>query len=300
MSAPILIVGVTGQVGGALTEVLGAERVTGTARDAPEGVRPLDLDDVAQRDGLASDVIATARPAWLVIAAGWTWVDGCEDDPDKAMRINRDAPARLAAATRAKGGRTVYYSTEYVFDGAAGPYDESAATNPLSAYGKSKLEGELAVLEADPDALILRTTVVYGPEGKGKNFAYRLAASLGKGETIQVPADQISSPTYNRDLAAATVGLMERGASGVFNATGAEVLDRAALSRRIAVALGHDPALIEPVVTADLNQRAARPLKAGLLVDKLRAALPDLRLRTVEQAVADWLERPRGKAWPGD
>lgn len=325
-----LIIGCTGQVGGALVEALGADRVFGTSRtgEAPpalgaqggdsagRGAAPrrlesadpcapsashtvarLDLEELAKNPELAEPLFAEPR-TWVFIAAGWTWVDGCEDDPDKARRVNRDAPAVLAAMARASGAQTVYYSTEYVFDGMGGPYDEDDEPSPLGVYAESKLEGEQAVLGEDPDALILRTTVVYGPESKGKNFAYRLATTLKAGELIQVPSDQISSPTYNRDLAAATIGLLEQKAKGVWNVTGAEVIDRLELSRRIAEALDLDPSLIEGIDTASLNQKARRPLQAGMNVDKLRAALPDLKLHTVEEAVADWLANPRGKAWP--
>ena len=250
-----LIVGSTGQVGGALVECLGAERVFGTSQTGePPADHRLDLEELAKDPDLAEPLFAEPRK-WVFIAAGWTWVDGCEDDPQKAMRINRDAPAVLAAVAHASGAQTVYYSTEYVFDGSSGPYDEEDEPSPLGVYAESKLEGEEAVLREDPDALILRTTVVYGPERKGKNFAYRLASTLKAGDTIQVPSDQISSPTYNRDLAAATIGLLEQQAKGIWNVTGAEVMDRLELSRRIAAALDLDPSLIAEA-TAALNLEA--------------------------------------------
>jgi dTDP-4-dehydrorhamnose reductase len=175
-----------------------------------------------------------------------------------------------------------------VFDGRGGPYDEERPLHPLSAYGRSKAEGEAAVREADPTALVVRTTVVYGPEAHGRNFAYQLATRLGRGEPMPVPADQVSSPTYNRDLAAALVRLLDGGVSGVLNVAGPEVVDRADFARRLAVAMGLDPSLVVPRTTAELGQVAPRPLDAGLDVTRLRALLPDLPLRGPEEALAHW------------
>jgi dTDP-4-dehydrorhamnose reductase len=232
--------------------------------------------------------VARAAPEAVVVAAGMTWVDGCERRPEVAATVNRDGPAALARAAAAAGARTVYLSTEYVFDGTDGPYDEDRPLRPLSAYGRSKAEGEAAVREADPAALVVRTTVVYGPEAHGRNFAYQLAARLGRREAMTVPADQVSSPTYNRDLAAALVGLIDAGTTGVVNVAGPEVLDRAAFARRLAAAMGLDPGLVVPRTTAELGQEAPRPLDAGLEVGRLRRLLPDLPLRGPEEAVAHW------------
>jgi dTDP-4-dehydrorhamnose reductase len=105
---------------------------------------------------------------------------------------------------------------------------------------------------------------------------------------MPVPADQVSSPTYNCDLAAAVVRLLDAGVAGVVNVAGPEVLDRAAFARRLAAAMGLDPGLVVPRTTADLGQVAPRPLDAGLDVGRLRSLLPDLPLRGPEEAVAHW------------
>ena len=142
--------------------------------------------------------------------------------------MNNAGPAVVAAAAAKVGARTVWYSTDYVFDGgykqsaAKGPYSEADPVAPLNVYGSSKLEGERALLAADPTALAIRTNVVYGPEGVGKNFVYQLARKLAAGEAMNVPSDQVNTPTYNRDLAAATKMLLESGASGLFNIGGSE------------------------------------------------------------------------------
>src|SRR5207249_9072978 len=102
-----------------------------------------------------------------------------------------------------RGAVFVFFSTEYVFDGRAGPYAEDDPVAPLSVYGRSKLDGERAVMAANVRSLVVRTTVVDGEERQGKNFIYQLPVRAAAGETSKVPADQRSSPTFNVDLATA-------------------------------------------------------------------------------------------------
>jgi len=298
----MLVIGASGQVGGALNERFGSGGAfVGTYRSegaAQTAGRVLDLAEVVARPVLAESLLDEVRPEVVVIAGAMTYVDGCEESGELAMRINRDAPAVIARVAHASGARTVFFSSEYVFDGESGPYSEEDAPNPLSVYGRSKLEGEAAVLAADPQALVLRTTVVYGPEEQGKNSAYRLASLLNSGKTLLAAQDQISSPTYNRDLAEALAGLLEIGAAGIFNMVGPEVMNRLVFARRLAGAAGLDARLIEGVDTASLNQCAPRPLNAGLKIEKLRATLPVLHLHSVEEAAKDWMANPRGKPWP--
>ncbi len=299
MTRPALIIGIAGQLGGALARRLGGD-VVGTAyRTEAPGALPFDLAEAARHPEVARDLLEHVRPRAVFIAAGFTWVDGCEREPERAELANRDGPAAVAAAARAVGARTIHYSTEYVFDGAAGPYGEADPARPLSVYGRSKLAGEEAVLAEDPRALVIRTTVVYGPEQQGKNFAYQVARELRAGRRMRVPDDQVSTPTYNPDLADASARLVEVGAEGVFHVVGAELLDRATLGRRLAAAVGLDPSAIEPVPTAALGQTAPRPLNAGLTIERVQGALPGWEPRGLEEAVAHWRQHGVGLPWPG-
>ena len=267
-----LVIGASGQVGAALAARLRARghTVVGTHGRVPQAdTKPLDLTDTDATARLIDEI----APDWVFCPAGLTFVDYCEERPDEAFRVNRDAPASAARAAAARGAGFVYYSTEYVFDGTAGPYAEDDAVGPVSVYGASKLEGERGVMGANPRALVLRTTVVYGPEPQGKNAVYQLLRRLRAGERMRVPADQVTSPTYNVDLAAATVELVERGAGGIFHVAGETVVDRYAFARQACEVFGLDASLIEPVTTAALAQRAARPLQAGLRVDRVRAVI---------------------------
>ena len=229
------------------------------------GTVPLAVTDTHATAALVADGDA------VFFAAAYTHVDGCEDDPARAFAVNRDAPAAAARVAAQRRAPFVFYSTEYVFDGTAGPYGEADAVRPLSAYGRSKLEGERAVLAAHPGALVIRTTVVYGFDAQEKNFVYQVLRRGRAGERMRVPADQRSSPTYVDDLVEASLTLVDKQAHGVVHVVGPEVVDRHAVAREVCRAFALDPGFLEPVTTASLGQKAPRPLTAGLRVDRVSA-----------------------------
>jgi dTDP-4-dehydrorhamnose reductase len=267
-----LVIGASGQVGAALMQALRARghEAVGTYGSHPApGLQPLDLRNPAAVERAVSE----ARPRWVFCPAGLTHVDYCEDHPEEAMAINRDGPVAAARAAARAGAGFVFYSTEYVFDGQRGPYAEDDRANPLSVYGRSKWEGERAVLEALPGALVVRTTVVYGPDPQEKNFVYQTIRRSRAGEEMRIPADQLSSPTYNADLAEASVELCERGLAGVYHLAGETILDRFAFARLVCQVFELDPGRLTPVPTAALGQKAQRPLKAGLRIGKARGVL---------------------------
>ena len=232
----------------------------------------LTLNNCAVTDSTATARLIEGSEADAVFfAAAYSHVDGCEDDPARAFALNRDAPAAAAAVAARRQAAFVFYSTEYVFDGAAGPYGEDDPVRPLSVYGRSKLEGEQAVLAAHPGALVIRTTVVYGYDAQQKNFVYQVLKRARAGERITVPADQRSSPTYLEDLAGVSVVLVDKRLNGVYNVVGPEVMDRAAFAREVCRVFGLDAGLVDGVTTASLKQKAPRPLAAGLRIDRLRS-----------------------------
>jgi dTDP-4-dehydrorhamnose reductase len=280
-----LVIGASGQVGAALAARL-AERghnVVGTHHRVPQPqTRLLDVTDAAATERLVAEV----EPDWVFCPAALTHVDYCEDHAEETFAINRDAPATAAGAAAKLGAGFVYFSTEYVFDGTAGPYDEDDPPAPLSVYGLSKLEGEQRVQEENPRAVIVRTTVAYGPEPQGKNFVYQVLRRARAGEPIRVPSDQVSSPTYNVDLAAATVELIERDFHGVIHVAGPALLDRHTFALEVCSVFGLDAGLVRPVETAALGQRARRPLRAGLAIDRARLVLRT-PLRGPREALTD-------------
>jgi dTDP-4-dehydrorhamnose reductase len=283
-----LVVGASGQVGTQMLTALG-ERAIATSRVAREGWLKLDVADLAEAAHAAELLDAHALDA-IYCVGGMTWVDGCEADPELAHRTNARGPGVLAAYARQRGLPYVFFSTDYVFDGTkehSGPYGEDAPVNPLSVYGRTKLEGEQRVLQAYPEALVLRTTWVYGADPRQKNFLYSLMRGLTARQAMKVPLDQVSTPTYNRDLVRVALGLVEARAAGVFHVAGPELMGRLEFAQQMARELELDASLLEGVTTAELKQPAARPLDSGLSTSRLAAQHPQLRMRTLADALED-------------
>ena len=284
----VLVLGASGQVGHVLMRI-GKERghsMAGTYRSHQ-------LPDLVQLDLLDSDatraVIADARPDWVIDCACWPWVDGNENDPDKAQKENVDTVAVGAAAAAASGANWCYLSTSYVFDGQHGtPYEESGSVAPISVYGRTKAQAEeVSRVHFGDEALIIRTIVVWGPDPQRKNFAYQLIGSALEEKSIRVPSDQLGNPTYGPDLARVILQLIERSAGGTWNVAGPEPeLDRVAFARLLCERLGLDDSVIEPATTAQLGQVARRPLNGALATDKLARA--GLSLRGTAEALEDW------------
>jgi dTDP-4-dehydrorhamnose reductase len=200
-------------------------------------------------------------------------VDYCETHPAEAFAANLHGPLVAAKAAARAGAGFVYYSSDYVFDGVDGPYREDALPRPLGVYGQSKWEGEQAVLGALERVLVVRTSVVYGPERQGKNSAYQLIGACRSGKGFRPAVDQRASPSYNPDVAAATVECCERELRGTWHLAGADVLDRMAYALLVCRVFDLDASCLTPATTAQLGQKAARPLNGGLRIDKAQAQL---------------------------
>ncbi len=282
-----LVIGASGQIGGWLVQALGrrGHEATGTYRTVPvAGLVRFDGRD----SGEASTLLDAIRPDVVFYPAGFGYLDGCEREPDRAREFNVAQPLAMARSSADRGARFVYYSSDYVFSGERCPNSEDDPTGPLNVYGRSKVDAETGLLAALGDrSLVIRTSWVFGPERQGKNFAYQVVARLGRGETITVPADLVSNPTYAPDLAEASVRLAELGISGVIHAAGPEVMDRPAFAREIAAGFGLDPDLVESRAMTDLGFETPRPSRSGLATDRLESLLPGL-LRPLSAAVADF------------
>ena len=268
-----LVIGAPGQVGGALMRALEqrGHPAHGTYHTRPvAGMAQLDVADATA----VSELLTTERPDVVFLTGALTAVDYCEDHPDEAHRTNVEGPRSAARAARAVGATLVHYSTEYVFDGQHGPYGEDDPISPMGVYAHSKAEGEQAVRDELADHLILRTTVVFNWDLDSKNFAMQVWQRLSNGEAMRVPSDQIGNPTLADFLAEASVELVEKGVRGeTVNVVGRDRVPRTEFAVRLARRLGLDPALIQPITTPELHQRAPRPLNAGLKTEKLAALL---------------------------
>jgi dTDP-4-dehydrorhamnose reductase len=209
----------------------------------------------------------------IFLTAALTHVDLCEENPEKAIKINVEGPRLIAGEAARLGVKLVFFSTDYIFDGEAGPYDENAMPRPLNVYGQTKLDAEEAIKGTVEDSLIIRTTVVYGWEPDSKNFAMQVYQRVRAGEQFTVPSDQVSNPTLVEYLAQVTVQLALLEVKGIVNVVGKDLVTRAEFAGALVRTFGGNPPLVVPVLTAKLRQKARRPLKGGLRTNKVAELL---------------------------
>jgi dTDP-4-dehydrorhamnose reductase len=261
-----LIVGASGQVGYHLA--LAAERRglpwSGTFHaNARPGLQALDLCDPVA----VMQLVRAVKPAYVLAPAAVANVDRCELHARTAYEVNVLGTGRLVEAANEVGAVIVYFSSDYIFDGMDGPYEEHAPANPISQYGLQKLSAEHLIAQWAAESLVVRTTVVYGPEPQRKNFVYRMLAALRDGQEIAVPVDQVGTPTYAPALADAVFDLLAAGVRGVINVAGRELVRRDEFARAVATAFGENPTLVRAMPTSALRQPARRPLNGGLCSD---------------------------------
>lgn len=254
-----LITGSGGQLGRALQT---------TCPAGVEFVAPPEAEfDITDADAV-SRVVAAARPDVIINAAAYTAVDRAETDEAAAQRVNVNAVGLLAAAARNAHAAFVHVSTDFVFDGTAHmPYPPDAAPNPVSAYGRTKADGEAAALEFHGSPLIVRTAWVYAAHGA--NFVRTMLRLMAERDELRVVADQIGTPTHVPTLARVLWSLAAGGHTGIFHATDAGVAswyDFAVAIRDEALAAGvlTRPVVVLPIRTRDYPTPAQRP-SYGLL-----------------------------------
>jgi dTDP-4-dehydrorhamnose reductase len=282
-----LVIGASGQVGKCLMRLLGTDAV-GTAHKRATGkLIPLDLSDV----GAVGRLIREMKPEAIYVPGGVTAVDWCETHEAEARRICVDGSVAIKEAAEAIGARAVYFSTDYVFSGDSGPYDETDAPDPISAYGRVKLEAERAL---GPRERILRTSMVYSDDPDSKNFHNFVRDTLRAGKEVKAFSDQTGNPTYAPDVAAAAMRLMSGKPGGLLHYAGPEVMTRVEFARRVARAYGLEEGLIRPVTSEELPLPAARPKQGGLKVEA-GALLLDRTPVTVEMALEEMKKRNPGR-----
>jgi CDP-4-dehydro-6-deoxyglucose reductase, E1 len=288
-------------VGSALLRTLAA-RGWDTSGTALSRIKPgLPTLDITNETAVERH-IRELQPKVIFLPAAYPDVDGCELDEERAFAVNARGAGIVAGVATQVEAQIVYYSSDYVFDGKAGPYSEDDPVSPVSVYGRSKVAGEQAALQA-PKSLVIRTTVLYGWDRGAKNFAMTLWNRLSSGERISVPMDQIGNPTLVDYLAEVSVRLVEERVTGVVNVVGQDRMPRTEFAHRLAKAYGLDPGLIDAVTTGELQQRAARPLNGGLKTERLSAILgtePMALDESLKRLRRQWRADTHLKAGPAD
>lgn len=229
--------------------------------------------DIKSRENIKK-VIYDYCPDFIIHTAAFTNVDLSEKMREDAWKINVKGVEYIAEAARAIDARIIHISTDYIFDGKNGPYDENALPNPIGYYGRTKLASENALKISGTLFTILRTNVLYGIAHNSRpDFVRWVINSLGNNEKIRIVKDQINNPTFIDDLVQAISKIIEFRKTGVYNIGGKEFLSRYEFTNRIAEYFNLDKNLITPIITEELNQPARRPLKSGLLILKAETEL---------------------------
>jgi dTDP-4-dehydrorhamnose reductase len=253
------IFGASGLLGKALMHEWNGDTLTGLTSHAA------DIRDAKR----VLQVVRETIPQWIVLAAAYTDVDGCESNPELAFAVNRDGAVNVAMAAAEFGARLLFLSSDYVFDGKkTTPYETDDVRNPQSVYGRTKAEAEIRLLELLPDCCIARTSWLFGIGGKCfPDTILKLAASRS---ALDVVNDQRGCPTYAVDLARAITQLCRKNANGIVHATDAgdctwfefaeEIVRRAGLAT-----------VVRPVSSQQMARPAPRPAYSVLSPTRLRA-----------------------------
>ncbi len=294
----VAVTGANGLLGGEAVALLDpAHEVLALGRGAPR-LAPgrwrwaeIDLGDGRSVEGALRDF----RPNAVLHCGAMTDVDGCERDPEQAWRVNVGGTEQVARACRALGARLVAISTDYVFDGRAGPYCEEDVPAPRGAYARSKRCGEEAALVLVSDCAVARVAVVYsGRSGAKPTFATQVVEKLSRGEPVTAFSDQRVSPTLAANGAAMVCELLlETSYRGILHTSGATVLDRVDFARRVAARFELEGEIVA-VKTADVKLPAPRPLAGGLVVERAAKLLREKPLAIdaqLERFHAEWLSR---------
>lgn len=239
--------------------------------------------DLLEADAVTR-ILDDARPDWVVNCAALADLDACELNPELAQRLNVELPARLATEATKRGLRFLHISSDAIFDGNKGYYEETDAPNPLSVYGRTKRMAELAVKAAHPQWLVVRPNLFGWSANGARSLAEFFYTNLAAGNSVPGFTDRIFSPLHASDLAAILLRLLEKNAHGIFHAGSSDAISKFDFGVALAERFGLDAALIQPAVTSE--NAAPRAKNLSLKTSKL-AQLLGGRLPTV----AEGLER---------
>jgi len=275
----ILVTGANGLLGQKLVRLYRHQDVKLIATARGENRNPpgnytyeeLDVTEAAQ----VREVLAKYKPDVVIHTAAMTHVDQCELDPDTCQKLNVDSVKYLIDSCKETGSFIVHLSTDFVFDGANGPYKEDDTPNPLSKYAESKLESEQLLQASGLRHAIVRTMLVYGvvPDMSRSNIILWVKKSLEEGKSIKVINDQWRTPTLAEDLAKGCALIAEKKAEGIWHISGKDMLTPYDMALATADFFDLDKSLIEEVDGSVFTQPAKRPAKTGFILDKARREL---------------------------
>ncbi|MDG2369518.1 MAG: SDR family oxidoreductase [Flavobacteriales bacterium] len=222
------------------------------------------------------DVVTNFRPDVIINTAAMTNVDACESNKEACVSMNINGVENLVNACLAHNMHLIHLSTDFVFDGDAGPYKEDDNPNPLSFYGQSKYDAEQIIINSGlKNWSIARTIIIYGlvENMSRSNIILWAKSALEKGTVINIVDDQFRSPTYANDLAKGCLLIAEKEKNGIFHLSGKDSMSILELVERVADFYGLEKSNINPIKTSSLNQVAKRPPVTGFILDKANTEL---------------------------
>jgi dTDP-4-dehydrorhamnose reductase len=276
MKKKILVTGSNGLLGQKLVALLASDNEIELIATSRGGNRILkvtgftyeSMDITSAKDVMR--VFDKFKPEVVINTAAMTNVDACESDKKECWLLNVTAVEHLIAASKKHETHLIHLSTDFIFDGEAGPYKETDKPNPLSYYGESKLAAEKLLQNATCTWAIARTIIVYGivEDMSRSNIVLWAKAALEKKQKLTIVNDQFRSPTLAEDLAKGCVLIAKKQAVGIYHLSGKDTMSIVDLVRRVAKYYKLDESYIEEITTASLNQAAKRPPKTGFILDK--------------------------------
>jgi dTDP-4-dehydrorhamnose reductase len=219
-------------------------------------------------------VIEQHKPLFIIHAGAISKQDDCETNQELAYNVNVQGTINLLNASAKYNSFFVFVSTDFIFDGEKGMYNEDDLPNPVNYYGKTKMLAETEVKKYTAAWCIVRTVLVYGKPNSGRNNLLTIVKEkLERGEGYSVFNDQQRTPTYVGDLADGIIEIIKNKASGVFHISGKDLLTPYEMACKTADFLGLDRSLIKKITEKDMQQVAKRPLKTGFTIDKAKKQL---------------------------
>ena len=278
-SKKILLTGANGLLGQKTTEIFARESehellLTDIQPKAEEPRKykymPLDMTNKEA----VKECVRNFLPDIIINAGAYTNVDGCETERELSWKVNVDAVKHLIIASRKNSAKIIHISTDYIFDGKTGNYDEQSQPNPKSFYGRGKLAAENALIASGVEYAIIRTMIIYGNGTNVKpNFALWLVDRLSEEKQVTIVDDQFGQPTIVDDLGLALLRIVDRNKIGIYNVSGSEYLNRYEFAVKLADIFELDKKLIIPIKTKELNQAAERPMNSSFILLKTETEL---------------------------
>jgi len=281
----ILITGSNGMLGTDLVDLLKSGKAS--LDPNPEVIEaPHEVLDITLEDKV-SGFVATHTPDIIVNCAAFTNVDKCETEREAASNVNSMGPKYIATAAKECGARVIHISTDFVFDGNSNrPYAEEDQTNPLSEYGRTKLEGEKNIQSHCNSYLIVRTSWLFGHNGI--NFAAKMLELAEHKKELSIVTDEIVSPTYTPDLAGALWTLIKQECEGVINVSNDGSCSLYEWAKYILKTMGYK-IKINPIKLSEYKRPAKVPLNSTLNCQKF-TTITGMRMRSWKEAVKSYLE----------